>query len=141
MVHRHVKNNPNFKSAVPYITGWKDIINVDKVVSQHPFVIGTFVRQQVEDWREAHIKILREKLNPLLVQFAELSSQQATNQQLDPNSLEVDGSSSAQVSDQNHQQQAETEQQTLAELKRKIATIEYDIETIRYAIPDRFKHR
>lgn len=53
-----LKNDPRANDIQPYIQKWTDLIDAEKVIAHHPFVIGDFIARQVEEWREAKIQEL-----------------------------------------------------------------------------------
>jgi hypothetical protein len=53
-----LKNDPKANDIQPYIQSWTDLVDAEKVIAHHPFVIGDFIARQVEEWREAKIQEL-----------------------------------------------------------------------------------
>ena len=55
----------------PFIRDFKDFTNSEKVIANHPFVIGEYVRKHVEEWRIRTISQLQSKLNLIKVDLQE----------------------------------------------------------------------
>ncbi|KAJ9087656.1 hypothetical protein DSO57_1030961 [Entomophthora muscae] len=53
MVHPNFKSDPDLNSSVPYIHSLRDLFDIKKAISEHPFVLGNYVRNQVEEWRSS----------------------------------------------------------------------------------------
>lgn len=49
--NKKVYENSNMVKIEPYIKNLKDLVDADKVLSNHPFVVGDLIRQEIEEWR------------------------------------------------------------------------------------------
>jgi hypothetical protein len=47
----------------PYIKNLKDFVDADKVLSNHPFVVGDLIRQEIEEWRANQQQVLIDNLS------------------------------------------------------------------------------
>lgn len=52
IVDREVKEDPKFMSVDPFIRNLADLADTTKVITDHPFIIGHYVQQEVEEWRQ-----------------------------------------------------------------------------------------
>ena len=51
--------------ARPYISDLRDFTDAEKVIALHPFVVGEYVRLDVEDWRAQQLGKLQAQLDIL----------------------------------------------------------------------------
>ncbi|KAJ3122161.1 hypothetical protein HK098_003079 [Nowakowskiella sp. JEL0407] len=63
MVDNQIKVQPKFASVEPFIRNLKDLTNPEKTITQHPYVIGMYVRKTVEEWRNEQKALLAKKLS------------------------------------------------------------------------------
>jgi hypothetical protein len=47
----------------PYIKNLKDFVDADKVLSNHPFVVGDLIRQEIDEWRMNRQQVLIDDLS------------------------------------------------------------------------------
>jgi hypothetical protein len=67
-----LKNDPRTNDIQPYIQKWTDLVDAEKVIAHHPFVIGDFIARQVEEWRTAKIHELEAHLSRFPLQEIEI---------------------------------------------------------------------
>lgn len=49
----------------PFIKDLKDFADADKVLSNHPFVVGGLIREEIEEWRTEQQKLLFKRLSSI----------------------------------------------------------------------------
>ena len=77
-----MKNDPKTNDIQPYIQSWTDLVDAEKVIAHHPFVIGDFIARQVEEWREA-------KIQELEFRFGRLPQEERTSLRIEEVSIRV----------------------------------------------------
>ncbi len=60
-----VYENSNSTNIEPYIKNVKDFVDIDKVLSNHPFVVGDLIRLEIEEWRTNQQQVLIDKLSSI----------------------------------------------------------------------------
>jgi seryl-tRNA synthetase len=59
----------------PYIKDIYDLADTDKVITHHPFIVGHFVRLEIEAWREEQIRPLQNNMDQLRSRQSSLEAQ------------------------------------------------------------------
>ncbi|CAG8535287.1 8163_t:CDS:10 [Paraglomus brasilianum] len=58
VIDREIREDPKLQDVEPFIRGFRDLSDPQKVVAYHPFILGHYVRNEVESWRSEKISKL-----------------------------------------------------------------------------------
>ncbi|CAG8551137.1 3402_t:CDS:10 [Paraglomus occultum] len=75
VIDREIREDPRLRDVEPFIRNFRDLSNPERVVAYHPFILGHYVRNEVEGWRSEKISKLHvERETLVLEQHGEPSS-------------------------------------------------------------------
>ncbi|KAL1918238.1 uncharacterized protein VTP21DRAFT_3504 [Calcarisporiella thermophila] len=117
LVDKEVKGDPHYAFVKPYIKNFNDLIDTEKVITHHPFIIGHFVRKEIEQWRSEQQKLEHAKMQKDVERLNEIK-----------NSLPGLG-------EKRHKELQEEQDR----LKENILHYEKIIDDLRYACPPKFQ--
>ena len=75
MVSNEVKLDPKYSWVEPYIRDLKDLTDTEKVIAHHPYMIGEYVRKEVEAWRADKLSGMKMELETLERQLSATKSE------------------------------------------------------------------
>ncbi|RUP12392.1 hypothetical protein BC936DRAFT_139819 [Jimgerdemannia flammicorona] len=73
IVDKEVKEDPIYHNVQPYIKDIYDLTDPEKVITHHPYIIGHFVRKDIERWRAEQTEPLRVQHDRLADRLKDLS--------------------------------------------------------------------
>ncbi|OZJ06545.1 hypothetical protein BZG36_00504 [Bifiguratus adelaidae] len=120
LVDKEVKGDPVYRHVQPYIKDIYDLADTDKVITHHPFIVGHFVRLEIEAWREEQIRPLQNNVNQLRSRQSSLEAQL----------MRAEDSKNDRIADELRNE--------IAGLQSKVAELEKEIDHLKYVCPPKF---